>query len=184
MCVVVRDSPGREKKPTGTLCVVCEARYGASSARVTRRRGDGPGRARSGREPGPRESSVSWRRSRQSSGRAHDLGVTSGFITEATESRRSTANDDDVNIVFTDSHLRRLGKCVQGRVVVQEREGTESLQRCLADGVIERSASAWSSAPVIVKKADGSDRFCIDYRDLNKVTKKRCVSGAEHRSYS
>ncbi|CAB0038643.1 unnamed protein product [Trichogramma brassicae] len=42
----------------------------------------------------------------------------------------------------------------------------------LAEGVIEPSASSWSSAPVIVKKADGSNRFCIDYRDLNKVTKK------------
>ncbi|KAL7304006.1 hypothetical protein TKK_0000475 [Trichogramma kaykai] len=46
------------------------------------------------------------------------------------------------------------------------------VEKMLADGVIERSASAWSSAPVIVKKADGSNRFCIDYRDLNKVTKK------------
>ncbi|CAB0031216.1 unnamed protein product [Trichogramma brassicae] len=46
------------------------------------------------------------------------------------------------------------------------------VDKMLADGVIERSASAWSSAPVIVKKADGSNRFCIDYRDLNKVTKK------------
>ncbi|CAB0040101.1 unnamed protein product [Trichogramma brassicae] len=48
----------------------------------------------------------------------------------------------------------------------------KEIDKMLADGVIERSASAWSSAPVIVKKADGSDRFCIDYRDLNKVTKK------------
>ncbi|CAB0030668.1 unnamed protein product [Trichogramma brassicae] len=46
------------------------------------------------------------------------------------------------------------------------------VDKMLADGVIERSASAWSSAPVIVKKADGSKCFCIDYRDLNKVTKK------------
>ncbi|CAB0039768.1 unnamed protein product [Trichogramma brassicae] len=46
------------------------------------------------------------------------------------------------------------------------------VDKMLADGVIERSASAWSSAPAIVKKADGSNRFCIDYRDLNKVTKK------------
>uniref|UniRef100_A0ABD2W5F9 RNA-directed DNA polymerase n=1 Tax=Trichogramma kaykai TaxID=54128 RepID=A0ABD2W5F9_9HYME len=48
----------------------------------------------------------------------------------------------------------------------------DEVKKMLAEGVIEPSASAWSSAPVIVKKADGSNRFCIDYRDLNKVTKK------------
>ncbi|CAB0032495.1 unnamed protein product [Trichogramma brassicae] len=48
----------------------------------------------------------------------------------------------------------------------------DEIAKMLAQGVIEPSASAWSSAPVIVKKADGSNRFCIDYRDLNKVTKK------------
>ncbi|CAB0040814.1 unnamed protein product [Trichogramma brassicae] len=48
----------------------------------------------------------------------------------------------------------------------------DEVKKMLAEGVIEPSASSWSSAPVIVKKADGSNRFCIDYRDLNKVTKK------------
>uniref|UniRef100_A0ABD2XH48 Reverse transcriptase domain-containing protein n=2 Tax=Trichogramma kaykai TaxID=54128 RepID=A0ABD2XH48_9HYME len=39
-----------------------------------------------------------------------------------------------------------------------------------AEGFIEQLASDWCSAPVLVKKQDGSYRFCIDYRDLNKVT--------------
>ncbi|CAB0032540.1 unnamed protein product [Trichogramma brassicae] len=48
----------------------------------------------------------------------------------------------------------------------------DEVKKMLAEGVIEPSASAWSSAPIMVKKADGNNRFCIDYCDLNKVTKK------------
>ena len=46
------------------------------------------------------------------------------------------------------------------------------VDRLLAEGIVEPSESPWSSCPVIVPKKDGSIRFCIDYRQLNKITKK------------
>jgi hypothetical protein len=50
-------------------------------------------------------------------------------------------------------------------------EIAKQTQEMLDAGVIIPSNSPWGSPCVLVKKKDGTMRFCIDYRKLNKVTK-------------
>lgn len=46
------------------------------------------------------------------------------------------------------------------------------LDRMLSLGVIEPSESPWSNPLIMVKKANGKPRLCLDSRKLNAVTKK------------
>ena len=48
----------------------------------------------------------------------------------------------------------------------------KQVSNLLAQKVIEPAASPWSSNVVLAKKADGSWRCCIDFRQLNDVTRK------------
>ena len=50
----------------------------------------------------------------------------------------------------------------------------EEVKKMLDLDVIEASTSAFSSPVVLVKKKDNSTRFCIDFRELNKVTQFDC----------
>lgn len=59
------------------------------------------------------------------------------------------------------------------RISPQQKQVIETeLQKMLGEGIVEPSNSPWAAPVVIVKKRDGSNRFCIDYRKLNAATIK------------
>lgn len=71
--------------------------------------------------------------------------------------------------------------------VFQGEEG--HLKNMLKAGVIQPPSTDWASAPVLVRKKDGSVRWCVDYLALNKVTVKdtyqlplieKCMATKQH----
>ena len=54
----------------------------------------------------------------------------------------------------------------------RRQEVRQLLTEMLKNDIIQPSNSPWSSPIVLVRKRDGSTRFCIDYRKVNSVTRK------------
>jgi len=52
----------------------------------------------------------------------------------------------------------------------EREEILNQVNKMKSQGIIEDSNSPWSSPVVLVKKPDGTWRFCVDYRKLNSVT--------------
>ena len=88
---------------------------------------------------------------------------------------------------FTDAELGRTDKLqhtiateakhlirspVRRIPAVHKKEVHQLIQDMLARNVIQPSTSPWASPIVIVRKKDGSARFCVDYRKLNAITRK------------
>ena len=60
---------------------------------------------------------------------------------------------------------------VRSYAAARREEKRQLVEDMLAIGIIQEINSAWSSPTALVKKKDGTTRFCIDYRRLNQVTK-------------
>jgi hypothetical protein len=55
---------------------------------------------------------------------------------------------------------------------IQKSEIEKQLKQMLSQGVIKPSASPFASPVLLVRKKDGTWRFCVDYRYLNAITMK------------
>ena len=59
------------------------------------------------------------------------------------------------------------------KVCPQKRQEMRNLlSEMLERDVIKPSCSPWASPVVLVKKKDGTSRFCVDYRKVNTITRK------------
>lgn len=87
---------------------------------------------------------------------------------------------DDKNLGRTDTVEMRIDtgthepiKKRPYRTPLKQRKTMDSaIDEMMQAGVIERSNSPWGFPVVLVEKKDGSKRFCVDFRALNKITKK------------
>ena len=87
---------------------------------------------------------------------------TSGDVgrTKDTQHRIDTGNHPPIK-----QHPRRLP-------FAKQEEVSKLLTEMEQNDIIEPSTSPWASPIVLVRKKDGSTRFCVDYRRLNDITKK------------
>ena len=62
---------------------------------------------------------------------------------------------------------------------IQRKKISKLIDEMQHRGVVQPSASAWTSPIVIVPKKDGTSQFCVDFRRVNAVTKKMCIPSLE-----
>ncbi|GBM64115.1 Retrovirus-related Pol polyprotein from transposon 297, partial [Araneus ventricosus] len=56
--------------------------------------------------------------------------------------------------------------------LARKEEAEHLVKEIVDNGIIKQSSGHLASPIVLVKKKDGSTRFCVDYRKLNEITKK------------
>ena len=72
--------------------------------------------------------------------------------------------------IVTEPHTRPIVSTPYRTSPKVKEDISKQTSNMLDNGIIEPSYSQWSSPVVVVKKKDGSPRFCVDYRKLNALT--------------
>jgi hypothetical protein len=89
------------------------------------------------------------------------------------------AYDSDIGKVSLIEHVVNTGdsmpiKCRQRQYSAEHRKAIyEEIGKYKQIGVVRPSTSPWACPIVIVKKKDGSNRLCVDYRRLNMATRQQ-----------
>ncbi|GBM51212.1 hypothetical protein AVEN_85930-1 [Araneus ventricosus] len=84
------------------------------------------------------------------------------------QSTRKSYNDSDVGGCNMTQHKNNTDnhppiKQYPRRLSLSKKEEVESLVKKMVDnGIIEESSGPWASPIVLIKKKDGSPRFCVD----------------------
>ncbi|GFU97107.1 hypothetical protein TNCV_5074991 [Trichonephila clavipes] len=109
----------------------------------------------------------------------NDVSFNSGLIGSAENKANGLANSFDASGPFQKNYpeliqqtIRRLNSTQDACRLLNRKRSEHYYERCRENDIIEPSSSPWASPIVLVRKKDGSTRFCVDYRKLNAVTKK------------
>ena len=81
---------------------------------------------------------------------------------------RTTKLKHNIDTGFS-SPIRQAVRCIPPH---RKEEVSALLEDMLKKDIIQPSCSPWASPVVLVQKKDDTTRFCVDYRKLNKVTRK------------
>ena len=124
-------------------------------------------------------------------GEDHLKGVIDGLPAELSNAERRVAVDfvreyeqvfsrDEFDIGRTNLIPHRIDtgdnrpfrQALRRHPLVHEQYIDETVVKLLENDLIEPAASPWASNVLLAKKADGSLRLCLDYRQLNNLTHK------------
>lgn len=86
-------------------------------------------------------------------------GTATSTVTTGKMHIRVTSNDP----IYYRPYKMSYDEKIKVRVIIQD---------LLSKGIIRESESPYSSPILLVKKKDGSDRMCVDFRALNRITVK------------
>ena len=98
------------------------------------------------------------------------------FSLEKNEMGCTDATEHVIKLTKSEPFKERFQRIVPPLV----KEVREHIQEMLDGGAIRPSNSPWCNAVILVRKKDGTLRFCIDFRRLNDWTEKDSVPNAKN----